>query len=135
MIVRRLGSSIRVFQASSGDANLWIGDHHLDHLWDCIANRERVAVQQQDEAPMAELDRLVVGPGETNVFGIFDQVNFREFMPDHLGATICRGIVHQDNFRGEPLKRIKSGLQAMPKQVTPVPVNDDYRNLERSSYS
>ncbi|OQC56087.1 MAG: hypothetical protein BWX54_01574 [Verrucomicrobia bacterium ADurb.Bin018] len=90
-----------------------------------------IAVEQDDGIAPGHPDGLIVGGGEAEVLGVFNQPHIRKLLAHHGGATIVRGVIHNDNFVGDSAGVLADGFEACAEEFPRVPVDDDHTKLER----
>ena len=85
-----------------------MGIHVGYHSWQRVAHDLGVRVEEQDVAPLAGSDALVVPAGVAQVHFAGDEVYLGEFAADHLHAAVCGGVVHDDDLKSASLQICKS---------------------------
>jgi hypothetical protein len=93
------------------ERTIWIEQHRTDDTCDgvcvgevyesldCTGARDCIAVEQQNIAPCAGRDGLIVGRGEADILRIRDDSNVGILCSHCLNAAIVRVVIHNPNIR------------------------------------
>ena len=90
-----------------------------------------IAVEQDDGIAPGHPDGLIVGGGEAEVLGVFNQPRIGKLLAHHGGAAIVGGVIHNDDFAGDSAGVLADGFEACAEEFPRVPVDDDHTKLER----
>ena len=90
-----------------------------------------IAVEQDDGIAPGHPDGLIVGRGEAEVLGVFNQPHIRKLLAHHGGTAIVGGVIHNNDFVGDFAGVLADGFEACAEEFPRVPVDDDHTKLER----
>ena len=107
----RLGqeTAVAVEHLHPHTAGIGVRVHELAHLVQRIFGNDGIGVEQQDVLSRSQLHGLVVGPGESHVFGIGDESHLGESGGEVVERVVLRVVVDHEDF----------GLHGVSRQGSP----------------
>lgn len=94
---------------------------------------ERVCIEQKNVATGATCQCQVVRAAETHVRAALDQLNLWKIPPHHIGRSVMRCVVYQDDLQREISSRRSQSIQATTEQVSGVVVDENDGDVDRSA--
>src|SRR5689334_25353302 len=80
-------------------ANIEVLIHVRNTLVDRAFKHDGIGIQKQDVAPARNGESLIIGSSKTAVIPVFDELNLRKLLSDHLCGAIRTGVINDDNFK------------------------------------
>ena len=140
-----LQRAIGIDELTGGHAHPWVAVEEAHQLCDGVLPHQCVRVEEEEEAPLAHCNSLVIGRRKAAVEVVGNEAHFWEAAEDGGGAAVCGSIVHHDDLvaagdgpcvYGEPSARrnllhaLNDGCDALKHQVSRVVANNDDGNVD-----